>query len=311
MKSSFISKIAQTVIVLIGVSFLTFILIYISPGDAAEVMLSDDGRVPSEELLAKTRHEMGLDRPFIEQYVSWLKGAFTGDLGMSYSSKTPVVETLSAGLWPTLSLAIMALFIMLIISFPLGIISAVKKGKWQDKLILGLTFLGVSIPSFWLGLMFLSFFGVTLNWVSVSGGNYDFQSIILPALTLAIAMASKYTRQIRSIFIEELEKDYVLGARMRGIPERKILWRHILPNASLPLITLLGLSLGSLLGGTAVVEIVYNWPGMGTMAVNAISARDFPLVQGYVLWMAIFYLLINFVVDFSYMYFNPKLRKQA
>ena len=155
----------------------------------------------------------------------------------------------------------------------------------------------------------LSIFGVQLRWVNVAGGSTDLKAMILPSLTLALAMSAKYTRQVRSAVLEELHQDYVTGARMRGIKESVILWRHVLPNVMLPLVTLLGLSLGSLLGGTAVVEIIYNWPGMGNMAVKAISCRDYPLVQGYVLWIAILYMCINLLVDLSYTYLDPRLKE--
>ena len=174
----------------------------------------------------------------------------------------------------------------------------------------GLTFFGVSVPNFWIGLILLSIFGVQLRWVTVSGGSTDFKSLVLPAVTLAIAMSAKYTRQVRIAVLEELQQDYVTGARMRGISEKKILWKHVLPNATLPLVTLLGLSLGSLLGGTAVVEIIYNWPGLGSMAVKAISCRDYPLVQGYVLWIALLYMGINLLVDLSYERLDPRLKEE-
>lgn len=154
---------------------------------------------------------------------------------------------------------------MIVISIPLGILAAVYQNKFPDYFVRGITFIGVSVPSFWLGLILLSIFGVQLRWVNVAGGSTDFKAMVLPALTLALAMSAKYTRQVRSAVLEELHQDYVTGARMRGIKERVILWRHVLPNVMLPLVTLLGLSLGSLLGGTAVVEIIYNWPGMGNI----------------------------------------------
>ena len=195
---------------------------------------------------------------------------------------------------------------MCIISIPVGILAAVKENKWQDYLIRMITFIGMSVPSFWLGLIFLSIFGVQLGLVSVSGGQTDFVSAILPAFTLAIAMSAKYIRQIRHVFLEELGKSYVTGARMRGIRERDILWKHVLPNAMLPIITLLGISLGSLLGGTAIVEYVYNWPGMGRMAIKAIAAQDYPLIQAYILIIAFLYLIINIAVDISYKYFDVR-----
>lgn len=308
-KKQFKNRMIQTLIVLFGISFLTFGLIYLSPGDPAEIMLTECGNIPTPELLEKARADLGLDKPFLIQYGSWLKGALTGNMGESYSMKIPVADKLVASFWPTLSLAFLSLLIMAAVSIPLGIISAVYQDKWQDNLIRGLTFLGISVPSFWIGLVLLSIFGVRLGWVSVSGGTADFKSIILPAVTLAISMSSKYTRQVRTAVLEELRQDYVIGARMRGTYEKTILWKHVLPNAMLPLVTLLGLSLGSLLGGTAVVEIIYNWPGLGTMAVKAISSRDFPLVQGYVLWIAILYMGINLLVDISYKRLDPRLKE--
>ena len=297
----------QIVIVLFGISFLTFGLTYLSPGDPAEIMLTECGNIPTEELLEKTREELGLNEPFLVQYASWLKGVVTGDMGMSYSMKVPVVQKLESCFWPTLQLAMAATVLMLLISIPLGILSAVYQNRLVDYLIRSLTFFGVSIPNFWLGLILLSIFGVRLHWVSVSGGKSDFNSLILPAITLAIAMSAKYTRQVRAAVLDELHKEYVMAARMRGIKEKVILWKNVFPNAMLPLITLLGLSIGNLLGGTAVVESIYNWPGMGGMAVKAISCHDYPLIQGYVLWIALLYMVINLLVDWSYHKIDPQL----
>lgn len=310
-KKQLFKRIIQVIIVLFGISFFTFGLTYLSPGDPAEIMLTECGIIPTPELLEQTRQELGLDKPFLTQYGIWLKGASSGDMGISYSMKVPVINKLISCLIPTLKLAIAALIIMILISIPLGVISAVYKGTFIDYLIRGFTFLGVSIPSFWIGLILLSFFGVKLRWVTVSGGDTNFKSLILPAVTLAIAMSAKYTRQVRIAILEEMNQDYVIGARMRGIKESSILWKNVIPNAMIPLITLLGLSIGSLLGGTAVVEIVYNWPGLGNMAVKAISCRDYPLVQGYVLWIAMIYMGINLIVDISYNLLDPRLRERA
>lgn len=302
-------RLLQVLIVLFGISFLTFGLTYLSPGDPAEIMLTECGNLPTPELLAKTRAELGLDKPFLVQYGNWLKGVATGNMGTSYSFKVPVVDKLISCFWPTLELALLSLAMMIVVSIPLGILAAVHQNKWVDYLVRALTFLGMSIPSFWIGLILLRIFGVNLRWVSVSGGSTDFKSLIMPAVTLAISMSAKYTRQVRIAVLDELRKDYVTGARMRGCKESQILWRHVLPNAMLPLVTLLGLSLGSLLGGTTVVEIIYNWPGMGAMAVKAISCRDYPLVQGYVLWIALLYMCINLVVDLSYRRLDPRLKE--
>lgn len=308
-KKKIFSKIMQATIVLLGISFFTFSLIHLSPGDPAESMLSECGNIPSPELLAQTRAELGLDKPFMEQYLSWGNKILHGDFGNSYSLRIPVTQKIQDAFLPTLTLALLSLLMTLVISLPCGILSAVKENKIPDYLVRMFTFIGISVPNFWMGLIFLSIFGVQLHWVSVSGGTADFRSIILPALTLAIAMSSKYTRQIRHVFLTELDKPYVKGARMRGINEKTILWKHVLPNAMLPLITLFGLSFGSLLGGTAVVEIIYNWPGMGNMAIKAISFRDYPLIQAYVLLIALIYLLINTLVDFSYKYFDSRIKE--
>ncbi len=303
-------RLLQIFIVLIGISFFTFGLTYLSPGDPAEIMLTECGNIPTPELLEQTRAELGLDKPFLTQYGNWIEGVLTGNMGKSYSMKVPVVQKLTACFWPTLKLALVSLLIMIVVSVPLGILSAVYQNKWPDYLIRGITFIGISVPSFWIGLILLSIFGVTLRWVSVSGGSTDFKALILPAITLAIAMSAKYTRQVRIAVLNELSQDYVIGARMRGIKESAILWSHVLPNAMIPLVTLLGLSLGSLLGGTAVIEIIYNWPGMGSMAVKAISCRDYPLVQGYVLWISLLYMAINLLIDLSYNSLDPRLKEE-
>lgn len=309
-KKKFIKRLLQIIVVLFGISFFTFALTYLSPGDPAEIMLSECGNIPTAELLAQTRHELGLDLPFHLQYLNWLKGVLTGNMGMSYSTKVPVVTKLVSCFFPILKLAVSSLIIMIVLSVPLGIWSAVKQNKWQDYFVRGITFIGVSVPSFWLGLIFLSIFGVNLHWIPVAGGTTDIKGLILPSVTLAIAMSAKYTRQVRAAVLDELKQDYVTGARMRGEKEISILFKEVLPNVMLPLVTLLGLSLGSLLGGTAVVEIIYNWPGMGNMAVKAISCRDYPLVQGYVLWIALLYMVINLIVDLSYKYLDPRLKEE-
>ena len=184
-----------------------------------------------------------------------------------------------------------------------------KRNSFLDYFVRGLTFVGVSIPNFWMGLMLLWIFGLKLRLLPIVGGRVSLENLILPTLTLGIVMAAKYTRQVRTAVLEELNQDYVAGARARGMSESHILWKEVLPNAMLPLITLLGLSFGNLLGGAAVVEIVFSWPGLGYLAVQSIIYRDFQLVQGIVLWIALMYMVINLVVDFSYTRLDPRLRK--
>lgn len=210
---------------------------------------------------------------------------------------------------PTIALAVMSLAMMLLMSIPLGMWSAVKHNQWPDYFVRGISFLGITIPNFWLGLILLYIFALKLNLFPVVSSTVTFKSLILPAFTLAIAMSAKYTRQVRATVLEQLGEDYVTGLRARGIPERTILIKHVFPNSALPLITLLGLSLGSLLGGTAVVEVIYSFPGLGNLAVQAVTAYDYPLIQGYVLWIALIYMILNLIVDISYDYLDPRIRE--
>ena len=270
-------------IVLVGISFLTFLLTYLSPGDPVRNMYTSAGIMPTEELIQQTRDEMGFNDPFLTQYARWITNCLKGDFGKSYSLNKPVVKLLSARLWPTLKLTLMSMVLMLIVAVPLGVLSAVYRNKPIDYIVRAVTFFGVSIPNFWVGLL-------------------------LPAVTLAIAMSAKYTRQVRTAVLEELSSDYVVGARARGVKDSKILWGNVFPNSLLPLITMLGLSVGSLLGGTSVVEVIFSYPGLGNLAVNAITSADYFLVQGYVLWVSVIYMVINLLVDISYNYVDPRMR---
>ena len=222
----------------------------------------------------------------------------------------PVAELLLSRLFPTIQLSLLSLVIMLAVSVPFGVLAAVYKEKPIDHLVRGISFFGVSMPNFWVGLLLLYVVAMKLGWLPVVSNQMNFQRLILPAVTLAIAMAGKYARQVRAAILEELRQDYVAGARARGLSERCVLWCHVLPNAVLPLITMLGLSLGSLLGGTAVVEVIFSYPALGSLAISAITSRDYPLIQGYVLWIALIYMAVNLVVDLSYNRLDPRLRKE-
>ncbi len=303
-------RLGQIVIVLIGISFLTFLLTYMAPGDPVRTMYAASGIVPSEEVMQQTREEMGLTRPFLVQYADWLTGCLKGDFGNSYSLKKSVLDLLGSRLWPTMKLSLFSMILMLLVSVPFGMLAAVNKNKWMDHLVRGMTFLGVSVPNFWVGLLLISFFCVKLKWLPVVSTDATFNNMILPAVTLAFAMSAKYTRQVRTAVLEELNQDYVIGARARGVKEWKILWLNVFPNSLLPLITMLGLSVGNLLGGTAVVEVIFSYPGLGGLAVSAITAYDYPLIQGYVLWIALIYMVINLVVDISYNFVDPRMREK-
>ena len=304
-----VQRLLQMLVTVLGVSFLTFCLTYLAPGDPAMMVLEAGDTIVSQELIEKTRHEMGLDQPFLVQYVNWVGGAVHGDMGMSYSAKKPVTEKLAEGFTGTLFLAAVTVVFILLISIPLGIFSAVHQNKLPDYLVRFFSFIGVSMPSFWVGLILLYIFGLKLRLFPIASSEVTLNGVILPAITLAIYQSAKYTRQVRTVILEELHQDYVVGARARGLTESVILWKHVLPNAVLPLITLLGMSIGWLLGGVAVIEMVFSWPGIGNMAVRGIMMRDYPLIEGFVLWISIVYILVNFLVDVSYTYLDPKLRK--
>lgn len=300
----------QILIILIGISFLSFLLIFISPGDPVTSMYASTGMMPSEEVINETREELGLNRIFIEQYSTWLWNCLHGDFGNSFSMHKPVAELLLSRLLPTIQLSLLSLVIMLAVSVPFGVLAAVYKEKPIDHLVRGISFFGVSMPNFWVGLLLLYVAALKLRLVPTVSTEGGFKQLILPALTLAFAMSAKYTRQVRTAVLEELNQDYVTGARARGLSERTILWRHVFLNALLPLVTMLGLSLGSLLGGTAVVEVIFGYQGLGNLAVTAITAMDYPLVQGFVLWIALIYMAVNLVVDISYEFLDPRIREK-
>ena len=255
-------RILQILIVLVGVSFLSFLLIYISPGDPVTTMFASTGTMPSEQVINETREELGLNRLFLEQYGTWLTNCLHGNFGNSFSMHQPVANLLLSRLMPTIKLSLLSLVLMLAVSVPFGVLSAVYREKPIDFLVRGVSFFGVSMPNFWVGLLLLYVVALKLRLVPTVSTEGGFKQLILPAVTLAFAMSAKYTWQVRTAVLEELNQDYVTGARARGLSERTILWRHVFPNALLPLVTMLGLSLGSLLGGTAVVEVIFGYQGL-------------------------------------------------
>ena len=303
-------RIAHILLVLLGVSFLSFLLMHISPGDPVRAMYAVSGSIPSEEILERTREELGLNDPFFVQYGRWVSNCLRGDFGTSYSKGEAVSVLLSERVLPTIQLALLSLVIMVVLAVPIGVCSALRQNTILDYILRGTTFISISMPNFWVGLLLLYVVAMKLGWLPVVSNQMNFQRLILPAVTLAIAMAGKYARQVRAAILEELRQDYVAGARARGLSERCVLWCHVLPNAVLPLITMLGLSLGSLLGGTAVVEVIFSYPALGSLAISAITSRDYPLIQGYVLWIALIYMAVNLVVDLSYNRLDPRLRKE-
>ena len=278
---------------------------YLSPSDPAEMMLNSPGISVSTEVLESTREELGLNKSFTEQYTYWVSNMLKGDMGKSYSTQRSVITELKEHMPYTIMLTLSSIIITLLISIQLGILCALKKNSITDYIIRVCTFVGNSIPGFFVGLILLFVFALKLRILPVLSES-GMKSIILPSVTLAISMSSRYIRQIREVVMEELDKDYVKGAYSRGVPQWKIIYRHVLRNILITVITLIGLSVGSLLGGSAIIENIFVWPGLGSLALNAVKARDYPLVQGYVMWTAIIFIIINLIVDFIYGILDPR-----
>ena len=301
-------RLLQLIPVLIGITFFSFAMMRLAGGDAVTYMYENAGTAVSQEVIDKTRAEYGLDQPFLVQYGKWFAGMVTGDMGVSYVSKKDVYDTFVEKLPATLLLTVSSVLLTMIISIPLGILSAVKHNRWSDYVIRFVSFIGNSMPNFFAALVLMYFFSIKLGWLPVITTDNIALSLVLPTLTLAIAMASKYTRQVRAAVLEELNKDYVAGARARGVRGSVIVWRNVMKSSMLTIITLLALSIGSLLGGTTIVETIFMWDGVGKMAVDAITMRDYPIVQAYVAWMAIIYVVVNLITDILYHYMDPRVR---
>lgn len=294
--------------IILGITFMSFGLMQTASGDAVDAMYENIGSTASAKVLEEKRAELGLDQPFMVQYGNWLYGMARGDMGTSFISGKDVAETFMSRLPATLCLALASLLLTVLISIPLGVLSAVRHNRFIDYFIRLFSFIGNSMPGFFVSLLLIYFFSLKLNWLPVLGNTEGIKGMILPTLTLTIAMASKYTRQVRAAVLDELNKDYVLGARAKGIRENTILYRGVLKSAMLTIITLFGLSLGSLLGGTAIVETIFMWDGVGKLAVDSITMRDYPMIQAYVVWMAVIYVLVNLVTDLLYHYMDPRVR---
>ena len=303
-----LKRLLSLIPILIGISFISFALIYFTGGDAVAVRYEAIGGVLSPELINQKREELGLNRPFIIQYLSWLLGVIQGDMGISYVSGKPVFGYIFSKLPNTLLLSISSLLTTIIISLPLGILSAVKKNSVFDNIIKGLSFVGNSLPNFFVALVLSYIFALQLKLLPVISQGTSIKSLILPTLTLALAMSAKYIRQIRALIVSELSKPYVTGARARGIKENIIIFFNVLRLTSLTLITLMSLSFGSLLGGSSIVESIFMWDGIGKLAIESINLRDYPVILAYVLWMAFIYVFINLMSDISYYFLDPRLR---
>ena len=310
MKKYIIKRLLQLIPILFGITLLTFVLMHTSSVDAVDMMEQNTGMAWTEEQKAAVREELGLDKSVPVQYLNWVGNMLKGDMGTSYISGQPVLQMFLSKLPMTIYLTITSILLTIALSIPLGILSAVRKNKFTDYFIRILSFIGNSMPGFFVALLLMYLFSLKLGWFPVMGNGQGWKSIVLPTLTLAIAMSAKYTRQIRATVLEELKKDYVVGARARGVRERKILVGSVLKASMLTIVTLLSLSIGSLLGGTAIVESIFMWDGVGKMAVDAILTRDYPVIQVYVVWMAIIYVMVNLATDIIYHYLDPRIRLQ-
>ncbi|MGN1032972.1 MAG: nickel/cobalt ABC transporter permease [Intestinibacter sp.] len=293
--------------ILLGISFLSFLLMYLSPSDPAELMLRASGGVVTQAEVDSLRESLGLNEPFLKQYFNWLIGCLHGDFGNSYITNKPVAETLLNAVLPTVELAVSSLMFTLIVSIPLGILSAVKRNKIADYIIRILSFIGSAVPGFFLALILIYIFSIKLK-ILPAYGDKQVSSIIMPTITLGLGMTCKYIRQIRAAILEELEKPYVIGARSRGIKENTIVYVNVLKNAMLTISTLIGLSFGSLLGGTCIVETIFMWPGLGKLSIEAITKRDYLLLQGYVVWIAVAFVIINLITDIVYRFIDPRIK---
>ena len=307
MRKYVIQRFLQLIPVLIGITFLSFAMMRMAGSDAITELYGDKGAVAQEIVDAK-RAELGLDKPFLTQYVSWLCGMLTGDMGTSYVSGKDVFDTFISKLPATLLLTALSIVATVVISIPLGVVAAVNHDRIIDYLLRFFSFIGNSLPNFFVALLLMQLLAIKLKWLPVISSGTTLKSAIMPTLTLAIAMSAKYMRQVRATVLEDLNKDYVAGAKARGVRNRVILWRSVLKSSMLTIITLLALSIGSLLGGTAIIESIFMWDGVGKLAVDAITMRDYPLIQAYVVWMAIIYVLVNLITDLLYHALDPRIR---
>lgn len=311
MKTYIARRILHLIPILLGITLLSFGLMHTVAGDAIDVMEANRGTVLSEETKDRLRSELNLDKPFPVQYGIWLKDMISGDMGTSYVSGKPVFSTFLQKLPATILLTITSILCTIIISFPLGIIAALNRNGWSDYLIRFFSFVGNSLPGFFVSLLLIYFFSLKLNLLPVMNTSGGWQGIILPTMTLTIAMSAKYVRQIRAVVLAELNKDYVIAAKARGIPYRTIILTSVMKVTLLSFITLLSLSVGSLLGGTAIIESIFMWDGVGKMAVDAILMRDYPIILAYVVWLAIIYVIFNLITDILYHYLDPRIRLGA
>ncbi|MEH7389380.1 nickel ABC transporter permease [Bacillus sp. JJ1503] len=298
--------------VLFVISVVIFMVIHLTPGDPASIMLGEEA---TEDQIKEMREELGLNAPLIQQYADWVINVFKGDLGTSYFMKEPVTSAILSHLGPTLSLAILGQVVALVIAIPAGIIAANRRGSLTDQSLMGFSLLGMSVPSFLLGLFLILVVGVKLQWLPIAGyqplssGLWNsLQYLILPAIALGAIQAALIARMTRTSMLEVLNSNYIKTARAKGVKEHIIVYKHALRNAFLPILTVIGQTFGTLVAGAVVTETIFNIPGIGQMIINSIERRDYTVIQGVVLFITISYVVINLIVDLLYAYIDPRVR---
>ena len=307
MRSYVIKRLLQIVPILLVITFLSFAMMRLAGSDAVLQKMENTGMALSQEVMERARMELGLDKPFLTQYAVWLGRLFHGDMGTSYISGKKVLPVFLSKLPATLLLTAVSIMLTVVVSIPLGVLAAVRQNRFTDYLIRLCSFM----PNFFVALLLMYFFAIRLRLFPVIASGVGLQSVALPAVTLAVAMSAKYLRQVRAAVLEELSKSYVAGAQARGVGFSVILTKSVLRASLVTILTLLALSIGSLLGGTAIVESIFLWDGVGRLAVDAIHMRDYPMIQAYVMWMAVIYVCVNLITDLSYHFLDPRIRLEG
>ncbi len=297
-------RLGGTIPVLLCVSLFAFGFVRLLPGDPARLLAGPDATQHDVELV---RQALGLDRPLWRQYATYIAQTAQGELGRSSRTGQPVAQVIGERFMPTLWLTLVAMVWSTALGVLLGVISGARRGRWQDQVGMVLAVSGISFPAFWLGLLLIDLFAVRLHWLP-TGGESGWRSFVLPGFTLGVAVAAVMARFTRSAFVEVASEDYVRTARMKGVPERRVVWTHTLRNALIPVITMTGLQFGFLLGGSIVIETVFAWPGLGRLLVDSVSYRDYPVIQAEILLFSFEFVLINLAVDVLYAVVNPEIR---
>lgn len=307
MKQFILNRILSGIVVIFGISIFSFLLIHFIPGDPVKIML---GMNATPEQVEKLTHHLGLDKPLLVQYGQYMSNIFQGDFGTSLKTGRPVLTEILDRFPETVKLALFGLLIAIVIGISLGILAAKFKDTFIDKACTVLATLGVSIPSFWLAILLVMIFSVKLSWFPIANGT-SLRDLVLPAVTLGVVASTMIMRLTRNGMVEVLSNDYIRTAKAKGLDERIILIRHALRNVLIPVVTVIGLQLAALLGGTVIIEQVFNWPGLGTLALGGITSRDFPLIQGTILFMGVVYVSINILVDILYSIIDPRVELGA